>query len=129
MSETVTPWKFRVEGEAGLESDGRTGAGSGWAGDRGRGQGDATTVHGGVQAQDRSGGRRVPDAGGGRGVTPAGGAGLLAPHDPAGGTGAGRTGRGAEEARPRSAGRRAPRPKARPPRTGAQPRAETPPPG
>jgi len=26
MSETVTPWKFRVEGEAGLESDERTGA-------------------------------------------------------------------------------------------------------
>src|SRR5947208_16387053 len=27
MSETVTPWKFSVEGEAGLESDERMGAG------------------------------------------------------------------------------------------------------
>ena len=27
MSETVTPWKFSVEGESGLESDERTGAG------------------------------------------------------------------------------------------------------
>src|SRR5713226_6731668 len=59
MSETVTPWKFRVEGEAGLESDERTGAEPGWAGDRGRGEGDATAVHGGVQAEDRSGGRRL----------------------------------------------------------------------
>src|SRR5712692_10693088 len=59
MSETVTPWKFRVEGEAGSENDERTGAGLGWPGDRGGGQGDAATVHGGVQAEDRPGGRRL----------------------------------------------------------------------
>src|SRR6266851_8010142 len=81
MSETVTPWEFRVEGEAGLESDERTGAEPGWASDRGHGEGDPAAVHGGVQAEDRSGGRRVQDAGRGQGVVAAGGAVLLAPHD------------------------------------------------
>ena len=50
MSETVTPWKFSVEGEAGLENDERIGAGLGWGpGDRGGGEGkrDTATVHGG----------------------------------------------------------------------------------
>ena len=41
MSETVAPLKFRVEGEAGSESDERIGAGPRWAGDRGGGEGDA----------------------------------------------------------------------------------------
>src|SRR5207249_2636349 len=59
MSETVTPWKFSVEGEAGLESDERMGAGPRWVGDRGGGEGDAAAVHGGVQAEDRQGGRRL----------------------------------------------------------------------
>src|SRR5436190_6794513 len=59
MSETVTPWKFSVEGEAGLESDERMGAGPRWVGDRGGGEGDAAAVHGGVQAEDRPGGRRL----------------------------------------------------------------------
>src|SRR5207249_5172766 len=59
MSETVTPWKFRVEGEAGSESDERIGARLGWPGDRSGGEGDAATVHGGVQAEDRPGGRRL----------------------------------------------------------------------
>src|SRR6266852_4455045 len=44
MSETVTPWEFRVEGEAGLESDERTGAEPGWASDRGGGEGDPAAV-------------------------------------------------------------------------------------
>src|SRR5678815_4878737 len=44
MGEPVTPWKFRVEGEAGLERNERTGAGSGWAGDRGRGAGVGRAV-------------------------------------------------------------------------------------
>ncbi len=52
MSETVTPWEFRVEGEAGSESDERIGAGPRWAGDRGGGEGDAAAVHGGVQAEE-----------------------------------------------------------------------------
>src|SRR3989442_14331474 len=55
MSQTVTPWKFSVEGEAGLESDERMGAGPRWVGDRGGGEGDAAPVHGGVQAEDRQG--------------------------------------------------------------------------
>src|SRR5881628_101114 len=59
MSETVTPWKFSVEGEAGLESDERMGAGPWWAGNRGGGEGDAAAVHGGVQAEDCPRGRRV----------------------------------------------------------------------
>src|SRR6266403_3284140 len=59
MSETVTPWKFSVEGEAGSESDERIGAGPRWVGDRGGGEGDAAAVHGGVQAEDRQGGRRL----------------------------------------------------------------------
>src|SRR5437899_2242897 len=59
MSETVTPWEFRVEGEAGSESDERIGAGPRWVGDRGGGEGDAAAVHGGVQAEDRSRGRRL----------------------------------------------------------------------
>src|SRR5712691_2700064 len=113
MSETVTPWKFRVEGEAGLESDERTGAGSGGAGDRGRGEGDPTAVHGGVQAEDRPGGRRVQDAGRGRGVAAARGVVLLTPHDVARGAGARGTGRGAEEAGARAAGRRSARQEAR----------------
>src|SRR2546425_1204392 len=71
MSETVTPWKFSVEGEAGLESDERIGAGPRWVGDRGGGEGDAAAVHGGVQAEDRPGGRRLQDAGRGRGVAAA----------------------------------------------------------
>ena len=58
MSETVTPWEFRVEGEQGSEADEHSGAGPRWAGDRGRGEGDAATVHPGVQAEDRPGGRR-----------------------------------------------------------------------
>src|SRR5207244_8258091 len=71
MSETVTPWKFSVEGEAGLESDERIGAGPRWVGDRGGGEGDAAAVHGGVQAEDRPGGRRLQDAGRDRGVAAA----------------------------------------------------------
>src|SRR5438132_13257852 len=59
MDETVAPWEFSVEGEAGLESDERSGAARGWPSDRGRGEGDAATVHGGVQAEDRPGGRWV----------------------------------------------------------------------
>ncbi len=59
MSETVTRWEFRVEGEAGSESDERIGADRRWAGDRGGGEGDAAAVHGGVQAEDRPRGRRV----------------------------------------------------------------------
>src|SRR5437667_11178761 len=59
MSETVTPGKFRVEGEAGSESDERIGAGPRWAGDRGGGEGDAAAVHGGVQAEDRPRGGRL----------------------------------------------------------------------
>ena len=77
MSETVTPWKFSVEGEAGLESDERIGAGPRWAGDRGGGEGDAAAVHGGVQAEDRARGRRAARRRarsgrccGGRGCTP-----------------------------------------------------------
>src|SRR3989442_13890919 len=81
MSETVTPWKFSVEGEAGLESDERIGAGPRWAGDRGGGEGDAAAVPGGGQAEDRPGGRRLQDAGRGRGGAAAGGAGLRGPDD------------------------------------------------
>ena len=44
MRETVTLWKFRVEGEAGSESDERIGAGPRWAGDRGGGEGDKAAV-------------------------------------------------------------------------------------
>src|SRR5439155_23912672 len=62
----VTPWKFSVEGETGLESDERIGAGPRWADDRGGGEGDAAAVHGGLQAEDHPGGRRLQDAG--RGV-------------------------------------------------------------
>src|SRR5438445_9534438 len=109
MSETVTPWEFRVEGEAGSESDERIGAGPRWVGDRGGGEGDAATVHGGVQTEDRPGGRRLQDAGRGRGVAAAGGAVLLAPEDVARGAGAGGTGRGLEEARARAASRRSAR--------------------
>ncbi len=43
MSETVTPRKFSVEGEAGSESDEGIGAGLGWPGDRGGGEGDAAS--------------------------------------------------------------------------------------
>ena len=50
------------------EKDERIGAGGGWAGDRGRGEGDPAAVHGGVQAEYRTGGRRVQDVGRGRGV-------------------------------------------------------------
>src|SRR5437899_8513803 len=103
MSETVTPWKFSVEGEAGLESDERIGAGPRWVGNRGGGEGDAAAVHGGVQAEDRPGGRRLQDAGRGWGVAAAGGAVLLAPDDVARGAGAGGTGRGPEEARAQAA--------------------------
>src|SRR5437867_8649540 len=99
MGETVTPWKFSVEGESGSESDERIGAGPRWAGDRGGGQSDAAAVLGRVQTEDRPGGRRLQDAGRGRGVVAAEGAVLLAPHDVARGAGAGRTGGGAEEAR------------------------------
>jgi hypothetical protein len=59
MGETVTRWKFRVEGESGLESDECIGAGPGWAGDRGGGEGDAAAVLGGLQVKDRPGGRRL----------------------------------------------------------------------
>src|SRR3989442_14618477 len=77
MGETVTPWKFSVEGETGLERDERIGAGPGWAGNRGGGKGDAAAVPGGVQTEDRPGGRRLQDAGRGRGVAATGGAVLL----------------------------------------------------
>src|SRR5437870_10996118 len=87
MGETVTPWKFSVEGESGSESDERIGAGPRWAGDRGGGQSDAAAVLGRVQTEDRPGGRRLQDAGRGRGVVAAGGAVLLAPHDVARGAG------------------------------------------
>src|SRR5436309_1538053 len=40
-------------------SDERMGARLGWRGDRSGGEGDAATVHGGVQAEDRPGGRRL----------------------------------------------------------------------
>src|SRR6266581_6688325 len=59
MSETVTPWKFSVEGEAGSESDERIGTSPRWAGDRGGGKGDAAAVHGGIQAEDCPRGRRL----------------------------------------------------------------------
>src|SRR5436309_6719236 len=106
MSETVTPWEFRVEGEAGSESDERIGAGPRWAGDRGGGEGDATAFHGGVQAEDRPGGRRLQDAGRGRRVVATV---LVATDDVAGGARAGRPGRGDEEARARAAGPRSAR--------------------
>src|SRR3989442_3429589 len=99
MSETVTPWKFSVEGEAGLESDERMGAGPRWVGNRGGGEGDAAAVHGGVQAEDRPGGRRLQDAGRGWGVAAAGGGVLLAPYDLARGAGAGGNWPGPPEAR------------------------------
>src|SRR5262245_60336031 len=109
MSETATPGKFRVEGETGLERDERNGAGPGWAGDRGGGEGDPSAVHGGVQAEDRPGGRRLQDAGRGRSVAAAGGVVLLPSEDVARGAGAGGAGRGAEEAWPRAASGRSPR--------------------
>jgi len=59
MGETVTPWEFSVEGESGLESDERIGAGPRWAGDRGGSEGDAAAVHARVQAEDRPGGGRL----------------------------------------------------------------------
>src|SRR3989338_6665925 len=59
MGETVTPWKFSVEGESGSESDERIGAGPRWAGDRGGGEGDAAAVHARVQAEDRPGSGRL----------------------------------------------------------------------
>ena len=59
MSETVTPWEFRVEGEQESEPDEHRGADPRWAGDRGRSESYAATVHAGVQAEDRSGGRQV----------------------------------------------------------------------
>src|SRR5438552_3083942 len=92
MGETVTPWKFSVEGESGSESDERIGAGPRWAGDRGGGKSDAAAVLGRVQTEDRPGGRRLQDAGRGRGVAAAGGAVLLAPDDVARGAGARRGG-------------------------------------
>src|SRR2546425_6683070 len=125
MSETVTPWKFRVEGEAGLESDERTGAGPGWASDRGRGESDPAAVHGGVQAKDRSGGRRVQDARRGRGVVAAGGGILLAPHDVAHGAGGRGPGRGPPEKGGPAARRRSARPKAGRAGAGGQPMGET----
>src|SRR6266852_3248344 len=54
MDETLTPWKFSVEGETGLERDERIGACGCWAGDRGRGEGDPAAVQDGVQAEDSS---------------------------------------------------------------------------
>jgi hypothetical protein len=45
MSETVTPWEFRVESEQGSKSDEQRRAGPRWAGDRGRGEGVAAAVH------------------------------------------------------------------------------------
>src|SRR5206468_1575445 len=59
MSETVTPWKFSVEGEAGSESDERIGTSPRWGGDRGGGKGDAAAVYGGIQAEDCPRGRRL----------------------------------------------------------------------
>src|SRR2546428_722082 len=96
MSETVTPWKFSVEGEAGLESDERIGAGPRWVGNRGGGEGDAAAVHGGVQAEDRPGGRRLQDAGRGWGVAAAGGGAILGPRDYGRRGGGLRQGRGGE---------------------------------
>src|SRR5437016_4337263 len=113
MGETVTPWKFSVEGESGLESDERIGAGPGWAGDRGRGEGDAKAVHRGVQAEDHPGGRRLQDTGRDRGAAATGGVVLLPSDDVARGAGAGGAGHRAEEARPRAPGGRPPRQAAR----------------
>src|SRR2546426_473896 len=115
MGETVTPWKFSVEGESGSESDERIGAGPRWAGDRGGGKSDAAAVLGRVQTEDRPGGRRLQDAGRGRGVAAAGGAVLLAPDDVARGAGAGGTGRGPQEARAQAASLRSARQADRPP--------------
>src|SRR5438445_13844139 len=100
MSETVTPGKFRVEGEAGSESDERIGAGPRWARDRGGGEGDAAAVHGGVQTEDRPGGRRLQEAGRGRGVAAACGTVLPAPDDVARGARVEATGRGTETSQP-----------------------------
>jgi Integrase core domain len=44
MGETVTPWKFNVEGESGSEADEIRGAGPRWAGDRSRGEGQAAAI-------------------------------------------------------------------------------------
>jgi len=121
MRETVTPLGFRVEGESGLERDERIGAGPGSAGNRGGGKGDAATVHGGVQAEDRPGGRRLQGAGRRRGVAAPGGVVLLPSDDVACGAGAGGAGRGAEDARPRAAGGRSPRQETRRASAGDQP--------
>ena len=56
MNETVTPWKFRVEGEQGLEADERDGDSLGGTGGGGGGEGEPAAVHSGVQAKDRPGG-------------------------------------------------------------------------
>ena len=69
------------------------GAGPGWAGDRGRGEGGLPAVHGGVQTEDRPGGRRLHDAGHRRGVIATGGVVLLPSDDVARGAGAGGAGR------------------------------------
>jgi hypothetical protein len=59
MRETVTPWKFSVEGEQGLEAHALDGELVVGIRGGGCGKGDAATVHGGVQAKDRPGGRRL----------------------------------------------------------------------
>src|SRR2546428_12003501 len=70
MSETVTPGKFSVEGEAGLESDERIGAGPRWVGDRGGGEGEPAAGHGGVQAVWRGNIAPPPRRGGSWGRAP-----------------------------------------------------------
>ena len=59
MSETGTSLKFSVEGEQGLEVDERDREGAGGSRGGGRGEGNATAVHGGVQAQDPARGGRL----------------------------------------------------------------------
>lgn len=59
MGETVTPWEFNVEREQGSEANEHRGRGPRWAGDRGRGEGDAAAVHPRLQVEDCPGGRRL----------------------------------------------------------------------
>jgi hypothetical protein len=59
VRETVTPWKFSVEGESGSEADEYGGADPRWGRDRSDGEGDAAAVHPRLQTEDRPGGRRV----------------------------------------------------------------------
>src|SRR4029450_5516755 len=124
MDETVTPLKFSVEGESGSERDERIGAGPREDGDRGRGQSEATAVHGGGQAEDRGRRRRVHDAGRDRGVAATRGAVFLAPDDVARGARTRRARRGAEEAGPGATGRGSARQEAGRAGTGTDPMEE-----